>query len=405
MNKTTCGCLVSAFLVCLLSASKLSAQSVHPAPVMMTLNPDEVFMPGTSVLWSPAGQAAWDQMRMYHGVKAIEFDRHVPIADVLNRFVWDAMSTLPPNTVVYGGEDSEKRREEIRAEITKKAGANAAQMIGPFRPPGKIGPDHYRIRSALFVSCLAHAPKFPSSFSRDAKPKTFTQTNGQTLQVRGFGVERQEAANFGDAFQVLSDDLAGGYVLRLPFMSEDKAGPDCLVLAKKPGIKTLGEGMAYMRASLKTPLPALRTIKHQGQLWRYTAQLTDIDHFWMPKLKATIACDYHELIGETYLRYIVPETGFQLYWKIIEAQQLLNFSLDEKGAMTQMVFKVSPDFEAMGGLGGGEVLPQGVTVESLPEWPKGFKLDGPFLAALWRKGADWPYLAVWVDSEDVIDLK
>ena len=379
-------------------------------PVLMTLNPDEAVVEGRSVIWSPLAQACWDQMKLYHGVQKIEFDKPEPITDVLNTFQLNAMATFPPGTVIYGGDDSPQRRSMIRAELMKKAGPNAAKLIGDFRPPGDISPPdrpgtHYRIKSALFISCLAHAPKFGSGFSRDQGRRAFTCGDGKKLMLRGFGAHEAQAAQLGEGLVVLADDLQGGQVLRLPFIAQNEQTKDYLILVRKRGLKTLGEAMKCASDAIKSPITPERAVQHQGRWWRYSNQLTSIDHFWMPMLKTTLVCDHTELIGKTYLSTPVMEDGFRYFWRIIEAQQMLSFKLNETGAMTQMVFKVAPDFEAMGGAPGlsGKTPPK--PLAELPEWPKTFTFDQPFLAALWREDADWPYLACWVDSAEVLDLE
>jgi hypothetical protein len=381
----------------------------------MTLDPNEPLVAGQTVLWSPTAQACWDQMKLYHGVHKIEFDQPEPITDVLNSFQLDAKATFPPGTVLFGGDDSPQRRAMIRAELMKKAGPNAAKLIGDFRPPGDISPPekpeiptvkHYRLKSALFVSCLAHAPKFGSGFSRGQGRRAFTCADGKKLMVRGFGAHTQDAAQLGTELVVLADDLQGGQVLRLPFLTQSEEMQDYLILARKPGTKTLGDAMKWARDTMKSPIAPQRAIQHQGRWWRYTAQLTPLDHFWMPNLKTTLVCDHTELINETYLSTPVMEDTFTYFWRIIEAQQMLSFKLNETGAMTQMVFKVSPDFESMSS-GGAAGVPQTemTPLAELPEWPKKFTFDQPFLAALWRKDAAWPYLACWVDSAEVVDLE
>ncbi len=379
-----------------------SLGAVEP-PILMTLDPNESLKPGQTLIWSPTAQACWDQMRLYHGLKKIHFDEPDPITDVLNGAEVDVASTFPPGTVIYGGDDSPERRAMIRAELQKKAGPLAAKMIGEFRPPGQIGINHYRLKSALFVSCIAHAPKFPVGFDRDRGERAFHCADGKKIMVRGFGAHDVQAGQIGNGLVVLADDLKGGHVLRLPFMPEGKESVGGLILIQKPGMKTLGELLKWARDSISAPMKPQRAFQHDGRWWRYTHQLNQNDTFWMPKLKASLVCDHAELINKTYLRAPVPESSFIIHWKIVEAQQMLNFSLDEAGAMTQMIFKVPPDFEAMGGSGGSVELPKGMAMAALPEWPKRFTFDKPFLAALWRKGAEWPYLACWVDSGMMMD--
>jgi hypothetical protein len=145
-----CRSLVLSFLYAARIA--VSQTASYSEPVAATLDPAEPLKPGASLFWSPTAQAAWDQLKAYHGVKAVELKPHTPVADVLNGFVWDAAKTLPDGTVVYGGDDSEMLRDQIRQMLRQKVGANAAAMIGPYVPPGPVNEFVDRLHSALFVS-------------------------------------------------------------------------------------------------------------------------------------------------------------------------------------------------------------------------------------------------------------
>ncbi len=367
--------------------------------VTATLDVGEKFQSGLSMLWSPSGQAAWDKMREFHGVKTIELEPPTHIADVLNQFKWDAAKTLPDGTVVYGGEDSEARRVEIREMLRKRVGANAAAMIGPYLPPGRVDANTVRLGSAIFVSCISHSPRFPVGFA--LKKSIFSYSNGQGTPVQGFGSEGPHAASLGDALDVIADDLKGTVILKLPFYGEAESRPCFLTLAKAPSMTCLENGIQRVRQALKSPLPADQAIKQNNKWWRYHNHLTAVDRFWMPKLKTTLSCDYGELIGKNYLRQ--PNGPGFTYWQIREAQQLLSFRLNEQGSMTQAVFKIVPDF--LSSSGGADTPSDAPKIESLPFLPRVFAFDGPFLAALWMKDAEWPYLACWVDSEEVLIKK
>jgi hypothetical protein len=71
--------------------------------------------------------------------------------------------------------------------------------------------------------------------------------------------------------------------------------------------------------------------------------------------------------------------------------------------LAQAVFKVAPDFLAQAGEGAPGPRPADPT--KLPLLPRRFVFDQPFMMTLWMKGAEWPYLASWVDSEDVMVKK
>ena len=384
--------------ITVLAARMAFAQTAsYSERVAATLDPAEAFKPDTSLFWSPTAQAAWDQLKAYHGVKAIELKPHTPVADVMNGFTWDAAKTLPDGTVVYGGDDSEMLRDQIRQMLRQKVGANAAAMIGPYQPPGPVNETTTRLHSALFVSCLSHAPRFPASFKVSRAP--FRLSNGQKPWVTGFGCQKDETLAHFDVVHVLADDRRGSFLLKIGFFTGEKARPEFMLIGTKPQMSNLAEAIEWMKLALKHPLPVDQAVRHQNAWWRYHNQLTPADVFWMPKLKTTLACDFGELIGKRYLEQTLPN-GLKTWWQIGEAQQLLVFHLDEEGALAQAVFKVAPDFLSQAGEGTPGPRPADPT--KLPPRPRRFVFDQPFVMTLWMKGAEWPYLASWVDSEDVL---
>ena len=384
-----------------LSARLALAQTAsYSQGVASTLDPGETFKPGASLFWSPTAQAAWDQLKAYHGVKAIDLDPPTPVADVLNHFVWDAGKTLPDGTVVYGGDDSEKLRADVREMLRKKVGANAAAMIGPYLPPGPVNERVTRLHSALFVSCLAHAPRFPASFKASNAP--FRLSNGEKPRVAGFGCEKDEVLPHFDVTQILADDRRGSFLLKITFFTGEKGRPEFMLVGTKPHMTSLSEAMEWMKAAMKRPLPVDQVVSHNNAWWRYHNQLTPADVFWMPKLKTTLACDFGELIGKQYLKQKLPN-GLTTWWEIRDAQQLIVFKLDEQGALAHAVFKVAPDFLAAGG--GGGLGPKPSDATKLPPLPRRLVFDQPFVMSLWMKGSEWPYMAAWVDSKDVLIKK
>lgn len=384
--------------LCLVLPWGVLAQQPAPAvgEVTATLDLDEKFTSGLSLLWSPSGQAVWDEMKAYHKVPAIELEPHTPLADVLNRFQWDAAKTLPDGTLIFSGEDSEQRRNEIRETLRRRIGNQAAGMIGPYLPPAYLGDAVTRVKSALFVSCLSHSPLFPVSFVKSKS--LFRFSGGKNASVQGLGCAGASAAAYEDAVEVLADDLRGAIVLKLALSGAEKEKPAFMLLAMRPKLGSLGEAVAWMKEALKKPAPADRSVEVNGAWWRWRSQLTSSDQLWLPFLHTTLACDYGELVGKTYLR---QENGpFTTFWRIREAQQLLSFRLNERGTMMQAVFKVVPDFLSVGGAPDQQRRPP--EPKQLPPLPRRFLFNQPFVASLWMKGAEWPYLACWVDSESVL---
>jgi hypothetical protein len=362
--------------------------------VEMTLDYEQRFKPGVSLIWSPCGQAAWDMMKLFHKVDAILVEPASRSADVMNAFQWEAAKVLPPGTYVFGGLDSQAARHEVREQVRRIAGSNAAAMIGDFRPPGPIEPGVQRLASALFVSCLAQKTSFPGRFNPDDQLRVFASKQASTL-AKGFGCSGARSATYADNFIVLADDLKGTTVVKLTLHSETPGLSQSLILLQHPQLNNIDQGLSLIRDAIKNPLPARRAIEVGEKTWRYTHQLLEGDRFWMPYLKTSLLVDFTDLIGRSYLRRANPNQrhGFT-EWKIQEAQHFLHLNLSHEGVLAEAVFKISPDFLTVEGVG----TKPAVNINELPEYPKNFIFNKPFLATLWLKDADWPYLACWVDG-------
>ena len=368
--------------------------------VVATLDTTESFRSGTSLFWSPVGQAAWDRLRAYHGVKNIHLKPHTPVADVLNAFQWEAEKTLPDRTVVFSGDDSEKFREKIRAELRQTVGANAAAVIDAYKSPSRVDENTVRLHSALMVSCLSHSPRFPVSFKTWGAG--FQLSGGHKPLVEGFGCQGDDAAAHTNAVRVVADDMEGTFLLALACHTGEKVRPEFMLVGMNPKLTNLAEGIEWMRQSMKKPLPIDQAVKRGNAWWRYHHGLTAADYFWMPKLKTTLSCEFGELIGKEYLETEL-ENGDRTFWRIGQVQQLLVFRMNEEGVMAQAVFKLPSDFLLSAGAGTPE--PKPVDATTLPLLPRRFLFDRPFIATLWMKGAEWPYLACWVDSETILVKK
>ncbi len=217
--------------------------------------------------------------------------------------------------------------------------------------------------------------------------------------MSGFGCREAETIPLFDAVHVLADDLKGTFLLKLTLYAGEMGRPEFMLVGMKPGLKNFSEGIDWMRQAIQNPLPADQAVLHNNRWWRYHHQLTPVDHFWMPKLKTTLSCDFGELTGKEYLHQTQAD-GIQTLWRIREAQQLLVFRLNEEGALAQAVFKAAADFLTASGT--GALGPKPADPKPLPFLRRRLIFDSPFILALWLKGSEWPYLTVWADSPSVL---
>jgi len=359
-----------------------------------TLDLAEKFRPGISLMWSPCGQAAWDELRAYHHVPKIVMTPRSATAELLNDFQWDAKRTLPSGTLIFGGDDSEAFRKHVREEVRKLCGNDAASIIGSFRPPGPVTRDGnvWRIKSGLVVSAFARSLKFTGSFTDDGKVRDFFDAAGKVHRSVGFGTFGAQSGTYGESVLVLEDDLKGDFCLKFRLESAAKDGEEFLLLQRDAALANFQEGITKARKLMAQERRPKRTVEINGQKLIYTDQLEENDILWMPQLHAALSCDFADLEHKRYLEGPSERT----WCEISEAQQFLNFRLNHQGALIQAVFKVNPDFLTSAG---GDKVERPV---ALARYQKVFRYDKPFMATFWRVGADYPYLACWVAGPDVL---
>lgn len=311
-------------------------------------------------------------------------------ADVLNAFQWDRAKTLPAGTLIFGGEDSETFRRQVREQLRKHCGDNAARMIGA----SESAPAGVMIKSALMVSAFSRVMRFPGTFTDDTAARAFYDSSGKVAKVFGFGTSGTQSESYHDAVRVLDDDLKGCFCLALKVSGESKDHPDSLVLLRAPSLGNFQEAFHHIHTLLTKVRQPQREIEIAGQKYSYKDTLEADDILWLPELHAALSTDFSDLVGKQYLR----QGG--AWWQISIAQQLLNFRLNHEGALATAVFKIRADFLT------GSADSQGSSAPVRPgRYQKIFVFNKPFVASFWREGADYPYLACWIDGPEMLVTK
>lgn len=357
-----------------------------------TLDVGEKFRDGVSLIWSPVGNAAWSDLLDFHKVEKIHMEPRSPTAEMLNAFQMDKTKVLPPGSLSFAGADSEKFREEVRTALRKHLGENAAQAVDPYVPLPVDSP-----RIALVACAIARHPFFPSHFAPDAEPRLFTDRLGVHHRTLGFGAKGKGTSNYQEDVRVLSDDLTGHYSLRLNFFVPENGVPEFLVLSTAGKHLSLKDAIQETRRLLAQKREPERRVDVDGVTHRYTDTLEPVDELWIPYLRASILCDYPDLVQKSYLKTQQEPTG----WTLREACQFLNWKLDHEGAVIQAAAVMAPADP----LGPAPEKEAAKPINLLPLYRKSFIFNKPFIATVWREGADWPYFACWIDGPDMLMVK
>lgn len=385
----------------LLYSAAMMASAQMAVSVETTLDVAEPFREGVSLVWSPNGQAAWDTLKAYHKVDKIVMRPRSLTAEALDAFKLDRNKVLPPDTLIFADDDSPEFRERVRTALRKQVGEHAARLIEPYQAPRQreADPPIYEIKKALIVTSMVARPRFPAHFVPDAAPKAFRDKKNRSYLALGFGAEGKLAASQGDNVRVLTDDLNGKHALRLTFFTGDDNDRQCLVLSTPGTHKNLDGALKEVRELLTQKRVPMKAVEKDGKRWRYVDTLSAQDVLWLPYFETTTLCEYPDLTGKRYLE--TPDGSF--WWELGSVVQLLTMKLNHEGALIESTFKVPPTF--LSGVGGVEGKADAVPVEQLPLYLKRFIFDRPFIASFWREGADWPYLACWIDGPEMLTLK
>ncbi|QIF00549.1 hypothetical protein G5S37_03110 [Roseimicrobium sp. ORNL1] len=378
------------------------AQALAGGAVEATLDVAETFRDGVSLVWSPNGQAAWDTLKAYHKVDKIVMRPRSVTAEALDAFQLDKGKVLPPDTLIFAEDDSPEFRERIRTALRKQVGERAAQLIEPYQPlrVRQANPPIVEIKKALIVTSIAARPRFPNHFVPDASPKVFRDRKGGSYLALGFGAQGKLAASQGDNVRVLTDDLKGQHALRFTFYTGDANDRQCLVLST-PGIhQNLDSALKEVRELLAKERVPTRAVEKDGRRWRYEDIFSTDDVLWLPYFQTTTLCEYPDLSRKKYLE---SPDGL-MWWELGAVQQLLSMKLNHEGALVESTFKVPATFLSASSAADGSAGAS-VPVEQLPPYPKRFVFDRPFIASFWREGAEWPYLACWIDGPEMLTVK
>jgi hypothetical protein len=333
----------------------------------------------------------------FHQVDKIHMDPRSPTAEKLNVFQMDKAKVLPPSTLTFAGQDTPEFRDKVHEALRKQVGEGASAMIGPFVPPQISARNP--ARPVLLVCSIARQPFFTSHFSPEPTPRLFTDRLGVHHRTLGFGTSGRFAATYDDGVRVLADDLAGNHALRINFFAGGVGAQEFLVLSTPGKHQSMEEAIKEILTLLGKDREPTRKVDIGGVTHRYTDTLEAGDELWVPHLRARVLCDYPDLLKKPYLKS--PDGSF--WWEIRHATQLLNWKLDHTGAVVEAT-AVAASAPA-DPLGPAPAPSPAVPGERLPLYKKTFIFNKPFIATLWREGAEWPYLACWVDGPDMLAEK
>lgn len=332
-------------------ADPLAILDVHEAP-----------KPGVTVVWSPLFQASWDQLNAEHGGKPTKVVPPNALVDFLDNFTWNTDAVMPDGGyAVFAGpatpdfinatSQSVRERFKVELEVQPVASKNALAVIG------------------IMIRNLSFERRF---FRAEKAALPFSDTTGKVHQVQFFGTAGIHSDGYGDAVEVVEYFKGGeSFLLR---MATNQKNEDLVVF--RPGEPlSIAHAVTRVKAALKNAVKGQDGALNDGRLHKN-------DIVKIPFLTMDAETNFaRQLQGAR------SYAGEKDPWEITSATQITKLDLSEEGARIRVETEISD-------------MPFGVEPESVKVRyvPRHFICDVPFFVFAWRKDAEWPYFASWIDS-------
>jgi hypothetical protein len=313
---------------------------------------------GRNYVYCATFQLAWNQSRDKVFGEPIRLQGSPPMAEDLLRGGKLAEDILPPGSyLVRAGLVKDGVVGKIREEMARRF-PNATLHL----------PDRLEDHWAIAYAYLQRALKFREAFDRLKEPLVFRSKHGPVkvacFGVRNLGVNSRRGGALAEQVTVLADAGDDDFVLRLNTISED----DEMILAKVKPKETLAATLAALRERIK---------RRDGLHEDGPTGLMGGESLVVPIIDLNVQRKYSELEG----RFLTNPKWSALYQAI--AEQGIRFRLDENGARLE-----STAFDGVTSL--------------YRQKPAQYIFDKPFLLYLKRKSSDQPYLAIWIETPELM---
>ena len=328
------------------------------AEILSSIDPFEPVPDGKTVVWSPLFQASWDAMNKEFGGKPNRVEPPDKLMKRLDSFQWTASDTMPvEGWKVWGGRATAEFLERVERESIARAGGGGK----PFEV-GEVSPD-----SVASFGLLMRNVEFKRRFYESKAVALLFKAVGRARPVRFFGTNGKMSAQYDSSVRVL------GYSPDWHAIECASKDTDEKVVFYLPAEKQDFSGACKAINSLR---------KDRGpQLGRFR-NLRSGDKVCIPyvslKVKSTFG---DQLLGKRY--YGIDGDP----WAVGAAWQNTVFNLSEKGAQVEVS-------------AGANLEPFGEAPR--PVKPRNFVFDRPFFVFMWRDGAEWPYLGLWIGNDSAL---
>lgn len=345
--------------------------TVGESQVKQTLVLNETFLPGQSLLWSPAFQKCWDETAKVVGWDGIPLKPETEVVKQLNSFKWEYSDTVPERShFVFVSGTGDSFRDQANKLIMRHFGAAVPPLEEGYFD-SLLAPDDFGRAPVemILLSILKHDLVFENSFEDEANFRDFVSGTGEVKAIQFFGSWGDHREKFGGAATILNYE-AGKKRFCVAFQG---ASPEeLLILVSDDSLGTVEETVEATRRFLSPDSK------------RFSPSLAIADTLLIPKVNLD---SFVDLAGQ--LRGVAEQGGIRM--AIARAGQRIRLSLDQNGAsMVTAAFIIPPTF-----------LSTSSGPETSTNAGRQLVFDRPFQLMLWRKGAEWPFLFAHIDADSL----
>lgn len=327
------------------------------SPKSTTITPymEQKIDPGSNLVFCSVFQIAWNMLQDSIVGEEIRLEGDPLTARMLNRQRSTAHDLSEDCYLVVAGELTQELLDRLNRNLTRKFGDDSPPAVTEPMPSDE---------AILSYAYLYKDLRFEHKFESLEGPIRF-QWGDNATPVSAFGIGACSETNreLGQQVQVsefvpgsIYGSTAQSFIIRL----ESKSADDEIVLACVQPEATL----------LKTIETVSRKVEQASP-----SRLETGDVLQIPRLEFDLDHSFRELIGLHLLNQ-----GWEK-WFVARATQYIGFKLNEKGSV---------------------VKSEGRIVVKKGPAPRRFVFDRPFLIYLKQKGAEYPYLAVWVGNSELL---
>lgn len=320
--------------------------------------PDGPIVPGRNYLYCATMAIVWDGFRQSVGGGAVQLEGNPPLADALNRHVFQRSNLSADSYVARSGSIADGIVSNIRDEIAAKFPSAEPHLL-----------DRVEGNAILMYAYLQKLLPFRTEFDVLEKPMHFS-TGNTSAPVKGFGIEHFEDHGHRDELiksQVTILDYVNDddFIIRL----ENTTARDRIVLAKVPPEKSLAGTIDAVRRREIRPVT-----KH------VEPKLKAGESLQVPMITASVTRSFPELAGRR-----IQNSGWSGGY-VAGAWQVIRFRLDEAGVRLESEAALVGEF--------GDDVSSRI---------RRLILDRPFLLYLIERDADQPYFATWIENAELLE--